>query len=63
MIAIAENEGNMDAINTWDNSFMTFGMFQWTLGVRQAPGELPVLVKKVKDQKPDHFSKYYKQYG
>jgi peptidoglycan hydrolase-like protein with peptidoglycan-binding domain len=63
MIAVAENEGNMDAINTWDNSFMTFGMFQWTLGAGQDPGELPAFVKKVKEQKPEHFSKYYEQYG
>jgi peptidoglycan hydrolase-like protein with peptidoglycan-binding domain len=63
MIAVAENEGNMDAINTWDNSFMTFGMFQWTLGARQDPGELPAFVKKVKEQKPELFSKYYGQYG
>jgi hypothetical protein len=63
MIAVAENEGNMDAINTWDNSFMTFGMFQWTLGAGQDPGELPAFVKKVKEQKPELFSKYYAQYG
>ncbi len=31
MMAVSENEGNLDAVNTWDNCFMTFGMFQWTL--------------------------------
>jgi len=33
MAAVSENEGNLDAINTWDNAFLTFGMFQWTAGV------------------------------
>ncbi|MEJ2164990.1 MAG: peptidoglycan-binding protein, partial [Desulfobacterales bacterium] len=34
MAAVSENEGNLDAVNTWDTSFMTFGMFQWTAGAR-----------------------------
>ena len=49
MVAVSENEGNLDAVNTWDNSFMTFGMFQWTLGTESAKGELPALLKKNQD--------------
>jgi len=63
MIAVAENEGNMDAVNTWDNSFMTFGMFQWTIGAGDGPGELPALLKKIKEIRPDLFETYYGQYG
>jgi peptidoglycan hydrolase-like protein with peptidoglycan-binding domain len=63
MVAVAENEGNLDAINTWDNSFMTFGMFQWTAGARQDPGELPALIKKVKKHKPGLFAEHYGKYG
>ncbi|VEN73248.1 conserved hypothetical protein [Candidatus Desulfarcum epimagneticum] len=63
MIAVAENEGNMDSINTWDNSFMTFGMFQWTIGAGEGPGELPALLKKIKDHHPDLFEKYYGAHG
>src|SRR5690606_19844095 len=39
--ATAENEGALDAINTWDNAFLSFGMFQWTAGQAGQPGELP----------------------
>ena len=33
VIAVSENEGNLDAINIWDNSFMTFGIFHWAVGL------------------------------
>lgn len=63
MIAVSENEGNLDAINTWDNSFMTFGMFQWTIGAGTDPGELTALLEKIKTTDPGLFQKYYGQYG
>ncbi len=63
MIAVSENEGNLDAINTWDNSFMTFGMFQWTVGAGNSKGELPALLKKIKTANTDLFFEYYGQYG
>lgn len=63
MVSVSENEGNLDAINTWDNAIMTFGMFQWTVGVGQAQGELPALFKKIKAANPDVFQLYYGQYG
>lgn len=61
--ATSENEGNLDAINTWDNQFMSFGMFQWTAGGGGRPGELPRLLKTVRDQHPQHFDHYWGQYG
>ena len=63
MISVSENEGNLDAINTWDNAIMTFGMFQWTVGVGQAQGELPALFKKIKTANPDVFEHYYGRNG
>ena len=63
MLGVSENEGNLDAINTWDNAIMTFGMFQWTIGVNNAKGELPALFRKIKDADPDVFDRYYGQYG
>jgi peptidoglycan hydrolase-like protein with peptidoglycan-binding domain len=59
MVAVSENEGNLDAVNTWDNSFMTFGMFQWTAGARSDPGELPALLQKIKDADEAVFQKYF----
>ncbi|MEE4264344.1 MAG: LysM peptidoglycan-binding domain-containing protein [Desulfobacteraceae bacterium] len=63
IFATAENEGNLDAVNTWDNQFMSFGMFQWTAGGAGKPGELPALLKIIKDSYPDNFQQYWGQFG
>ena len=63
MGAVSENEGNLDAVNTWDNSFMTFGMFQWTAGAGSDPGELPALLQKIKGADQTVFQKYFGQHG
>ena len=61
--ATSENEGNMDAVNTWDNQFISFGMFQWTAGGPGKPGELPALIKIIKERYPDDFQHYWGQFG
>lgn len=63
MAAVSENEGNLDAVNTWDNAFMTFGMFQWTAGVENDQGELPALLRRIKDADEAVFQKYYGRHG
>lgn len=63
MISVSENEGNLDAINTWDNSFLTVGMFQWTIGADNNKGELPALIQKIKNKSPETFDKYYGRLG
>ncbi len=63
MIAVAENEGNLDAINTWDSAFLSFGLFQWTAGQGSARGELPALLARIKNEDHDLFDKYCGQHG
>lgn len=63
LLATSENEGNLDAINTWDNSYMSFGMFQWTLGSGSNTGELPALIKLIKEKYPKSFEQYCGQFG
>ncbi len=63
MISVSENEGNLDAINTWDNAYLSFGMFQWTAGVKTDKGELAALLKRVKDQDAALFKQYYGRHG
>ncbi len=63
MLATSENEGNLDAVNTWDNQFISFGMFQWTAGGKEAPGELAALLNRIKQQYPDDFAHYWGRYG
>ena len=63
LLATSENEGNLDAINTWDNSYLSFGMFQWTAGSGVNKGELPALLKLIKSHHPTEFQTYFGQYG
>jgi hypothetical protein len=63
MAAVSQNEGNLDAINTWDDSFITFGMFQWSLGQGDGKGELPALINLIKSDTPAAFNKYFSSHG
>ena len=63
LIAVAENEGCLDAVNTFDNSFLSFGIFQWTLGASTNKGELAALLKKFKTANATTFHTYFGQYG
>jgi hypothetical protein len=47
LAAVAQNEGPLEAINTYDNSFLSAGFQQWTLGQGTDPGELPVLLSRL----------------
>src|SRR5262245_58106802 len=63
MAAVSKNEGNLEAINTWDNSFLTFGIFQWTVGAGSAAGELAALMTRLNQANPAAFEKFFGQYG
>lgn len=63
MRSVAENEGNFDAVNTYDSNFLSLGIFQWTLGQGGDQGELPALLKKIKAAQPDLFMQYLGQFG
>lgn len=60
---VSSNEGDLNAINTWDNCFMTFGMFQWTLGQGSGKGELPALLLRLKQDEPEAFEQYFGRFG
>jgi hypothetical protein len=61
--AVASNEGSLDAVNTWDQCYLSFGIFQWTLGIADAPGELAALLFKLKQRYPEEFTHYFGQFG
>lgn len=61
--AVSDNEGNLEAINAYDGAFLSFGIFQWTLGTGDRVGELPALLKKIKESYPDTFQRYFGRYG
>ena len=63
MTAVSANEGKLEAINTWDDSFMTFGIFQWTAGQKGERGELPALLDRLKREHPDVFHEFFGRHG
>jgi hypothetical protein len=63
ILAVCENEGNMDAVNSWDNQFLSFGMFQWNAGEPGKSGDLPALLQAIKDGYPDVFQHYWAQFS
>lgn len=63
LLATSQNEGNLDSINTWDNSYLSWGMFQWTMGQLTDAGELAALLKLVRDKQPSAFKTYFGDFG
>ncbi|MCY7333530.1 MAG: LysM peptidoglycan-binding domain-containing protein [Pseudanabaena sp. CAN_BIN31] len=63
MLVTAANEGSLDAINTWDSQYLSFGIFQWTLGSAGQQGELPALLTNLKKRYPSEFQYYFGQFG
>lgn len=61
--ATSRNEGNLDSINTWDNSYLSWGMFQWTMGALGDAGELPALLKLIKEKQPAAFKTFFGDFG
>jgi hypothetical protein len=63
MQAVSANEGKLEAINTWDNAFLTFGTFQWTVGAEEAAGELAGLLSHLKQTDAAAFDQLFGQFG
>lgn len=61
--AVEVNEGKLDGINSYDSAYFSFGIFQWTIGQKDAEGELPALLKKIKQGAPQVFHQYFGNYG
>ena len=63
MSAVSANEGKLEAINTFDNAFLTFGCFQWTVGTGTGAGELPAMVNQLKQKDAAVFDQLLGQFG
>ncbi|HEY0546341.1 MAG TPA: SH3 domain-containing protein [Pyrinomonadaceae bacterium] len=63
MQAVSANEGKLEAINTWDNAFLTFGAFQWTAGAGSGAGELVSLIARLKQSDESVFNQLFGQSG
>lgn len=63
MQAVSANEGMLEAINTFDNAFLTFGAFQWTVGVGDGAGELPAFIDRLKQSNESVFNECFGKFG
>ena len=63
MEAVSDNEGRLEAVNTWDDCFLSFGVFQWTAGQLGAPGELGALLGRLKRKDPGVFDALFGRHG
>jgi len=61
--ATSLNEGKLEAINSYDSAFLSFGMLQWTAGTGDDAGELAAFLGLVKDTDPNAFQTYFGRYG
>jgi hypothetical protein len=61
--SVSENEGHIEAINTYDNSFLSCGIFQWTAGAGAGAGELPGLLDLVRMRSAATFAAYFGSVG
>ncbi|WGE43120.1 hypothetical protein [Actinobacillus equuli] len=62
LLAMSDNEGNMDAVHSYDSEILTAGAMQKTINSSGA-GELPIQMFKFKQQHPSLFDKYFKCCG
>jgi len=63
MQAVSANEGMLEAINTFDDAFLTFGAFQWTAGAGDGAGELPSLIDRLKQSDAAAFNQFFGRFG
>lgn len=63
MCAVSDNEGRIEAINTYDNAFLSCGIYQWTLGTDGGAGELAYLLASIKRRSTAVFAEYFGKYG
>ncbi|WP_257210273.1 calcium-binding protein [Aggregatibacter actinomycetemcomitans] len=62
LIAMSENEGNFDAVQSYDSEILTAGAMQKTINPL-GEGELPIQMNKFKEQFPQLFDKYFRCCG
>lgn len=63
MKAVSLNEGRLEAVNSRDNSFLSFGILQWTSGAGAGEGELPALLNHLMKADPAAYQECFGRYG
>lgn len=63
VVAVMANEGALEAVNTYDNSFLSFGIMQWTAGAGGNDGELASFLARVQRTDAAVFHECFGRYG
>jgi hypothetical protein len=63
MRAVSVNEGRLEAINTWDGAFLSYGVYQWTAGADNGNGELANVLDCLRSASLDAFQEYFGHHG
>lgn len=61
-VLAAASAADLDAVNTLNNN-LAFGPFQWNIGLGDGSGELPALLRRIKQKSPSTFQHYFGQYN
>ena len=61
--AVSRNEGRLEAVNSYDNSFLSFGLFQWTAGAQDQPGELAGFLSLIERNDAAVFQGHFGRHG
>lgn len=59
---VAKNEGNFDAVNSYDKAIFSFGFIQFT-GAAASGSMLSRVLQRFKNTDPSGFAQYFGQYG
>ena len=62
LAAVAQNEGLLESVNSYDDCFLSVGFQQWTLGPDNEPGELPVLLAQLEAADAAAFADCFGRY-
>ena len=63
MAAMSVVEGSLEAVNSYDDAHLSFGIFQWTAGGGDAAGEIAALLAGFKEGYPDAFENCFGRFG
>ena len=61
--AVSQNEGRLEAVNSYDNAHLSFGLLQWTAGPDDETGEIYGLLSLLKSTSPAAFDDGFGQFG
>ncbi len=61
--ALTPVEGHLNAVNAYDNAFLSFGPIQQTLGKEGDKGELQGALEAVRLRAPDRYEEHFGQHG